>query len=261
MLRIVLATANPHKLDELRAIFAELLPPTKIQLTGLDTYASKIALKEPAETGSSFEQNATIKAISYAQQTQQVCLADDSGLEIDALGGKPGVISSHYSSDGREIGLTRAQRDAANNARVLAELRGTPPARRTARFVCVMVLATPASGHSRDSGLPKSFSGVFEGRIGLPADESHPDTHTTHTTHAHATHARKPPDPALVVPRGTHGFGYDPLFLVAPDFKLTSAELPPDEKNRLSHRAAAARAAATWIAQHRDPLALLRGGA
>jgi XTP/dITP diphosphohydrolase len=252
MLRIVLATANPHKLEELRAIFAELLPPTKIQLTGLDTYASKIALKEPAETGSSFEQNATIKAISYAQQTQQVCLADDSGLEIDALSGKPGVISSHYSSDGREIGLTRAQRDAANNARVLAELRGTPPARRNARFVCVMVLATPASGHSRDSGLPKSFSGVFEGRIGLPHDEPHADTH--------ATHARKP-DPALIVPRGTNGFGYDPLFLVAPDFKQTSAELSPDEKNRLSHRAAAARAAATWIAQHRDPLALLRGGA
>lgn len=247
MLRIVLATANPHKLDELRAIFAELLPVTEIQLTGLDTYASKVALKEPAETGSSFEQNATIKAISYAQQTQQVCLADDSGLEIDALGGRPGVISSHYSSDGREIGLTRAQRDAANNARVLAELRGTPPARRSARFVCVMVLATPASGHSRDSGLPKSFSGVFEGRIGLPHDEPHADARSG--------------DPALIVPRGTHGFGYDPLFLVAPDFKQTSAELSPEEKNRLSHRAAAARAAATWIAEHRESLARLRGGA
>ena len=77
---------------------------------------------EPSETGSTFEQNAAIKALSYAHQTGRPCLADDSGLEVDALNGAPGVISSHYSTDGVETGLTREQRDAANNRRLLREL-------------------------------------------------------------------------------------------------------------------------------------------
>lgn len=98
---------------------------------------------EPAETGATFEENATIKARSYARQTGLPCLADDSGLEVDALGGRPGVISSHYSTDGADTGLGRAERDRLNNERLLRDLCGIPPDRRTARFVCVMVLCDP----------------------------------------------------------------------------------------------------------------------
>lgn len=216
MEEIVLATANPHKVDELRAIFAA----AGISVLGLNDLPVGClpvgGLREPDESGSTFEANATIKALSYAAQTGRMCLADDSGIEIDALamsGGtpRPGVISSHYSTDGRETGLHRAERDAANNARVLKELEGVPPERRTARFVCVMVLARSASGTAPAKVLATS-RGTFEGRIGIPPR----------------------------VPSGTNGFGYDPLFLVAPDFARTGAELTSDEKNRLSHRASAA---------------------
>lgn len=215
---IVLATANPHKIEELRAIFAA----ARISVVGLgDLSRMEIpsgGLREPEETGRTFEENATIKALSYAQQTGRMCLADDSGIEIDALAlrdgtPRPGVISSHYSTDGRETGLNRAERDAANNARVLRELAGVPPERRTARFVCVMVLARPASGTTPARVLATS-RGTFEGRIGIPPR----------------------------VPSGANGFGYDPLFLVAPEFARTGAELTSKEKNRLSHRAMAAEA-------------------
>jgi XTP/dITP diphosphohydrolase len=162
---------------------------------------------EPEEHGRTFEENATIKALSYAAQTGRVCLADDSGLEVDALNGAPGVISSHYSTDGRETGMTRAQRDAANNQQLLRELEPTPPARRTARFVCVMCLA------QADRGVLATSRGTFEGRIGLPGD----------------------------VPRGGGGFGYDPLFVLPAPDNRTSAELSPGEKNSRSHRGAAAR--------------------
>lgn len=216
MTPIVLATANPHKVEEICAIFGA----AGISVIGLnDLPADSVprgGLREPEETGATFQANATIKALSYAAQTGRTCLADDSGIEIDALAladgtPRPGVISSHYSTDGRETGLSRAERDAANNARVLRELEGLPPARRAARFVCVMALASPAR-------ILATSRGTFEGRIGIPPR----------------------------VPAGEHGFGYDPLFLVAPDFSRTGAELPSDEKNRLSHRA---RAAAAMIGQ------------
>jgi XTP/dITP diphosphohydrolase len=198
---IVLATANPHKIHELRGI----LGSHNLQLLGLNELGHP-APPEPAETGTTFEQNASIKALAYAAATGLPCLADDSGLEIDALDGRPGVISSHFSTDGLETGLTRAQRDAANNARVLRELDAVPLDRRSARFVCVMALA-------HEDKLLALARGTFEGRMGLPGD----------------------------VPRGGEGFGYDPLFLVAPDYRQTSAELTPAEKNSRSHRAAAAR--------------------
>lgn len=216
MVPIVLATANPHKVDELRAIFAAAgidviglndLPPDSLPEGGL---------REPEETGRTFEENATIKAVSYAQQTGRVCLADDSGIEIDALAmadgtPRPGVISSHYSTDGRETGMSRAERDAANNARVLRELEGVREEDRTSRFVCVMVVAGPASG-STPAKILATSRGTFEGRIGVPPR----------------------------VPAGGNGFGYDPLFLVAPEFERTGAELASEEKNRMSHRARAA---------------------
>lgn len=200
--RVVIATGNPHKVEELRRLLA--LPG--VEFVGLSDLPGP--LEEPEETGRSFEDNAKIKALSYARQTGLPCLADDSGLEVDALDGAPGVISSHYCTDGREERMPRAERDRANNERLLRELEGVPPDERSARFVCVMVLAggglEAVGAHSR---------GTFEGRIGLAGD----------------------------VPRGEGGFGYDPLFLVAPWFDRTSAELASEEKNRLSHRGEAAR--------------------
>jgi XTP/dITP diphosphohydrolase len=209
---IVIATGNPHKVTELREILArEGL--TGVEFVGL---ADVGPTTEPHESGKTFAENATIKALGYAKQTGLPCLADDSGLEVDALQGRPGVISSHYYNDGRDDGKPREERDALNNQRVLRELEGIPPEQRSARFVCVMALALP------NSPIPAALTrGTFEGRIGTPPH----------------------------VPRGSHGFGYDPLFLVAPDFARTSSELDPAEKNRLSHRAHAARAMAREIAQ------------
>ncbi len=208
---IVLASGNPHKLEELSAIFGSLAPG--VRLAGLREASAGRSLPEPAEVGLTFEENARIKALEYAAATGRMCLADDSGLEIDALGGRPGVISSHYATDGRETGASRAERDAAINARVMRELAGVPAARRTARFVCVMVLAEPGR-------VLATARGTFEGRIGEEGQ----------------------------VPRGEGGFGYDPLFLVGPGFDRTSAELSPTEKNERSHRGRAAAAMAGRLA-------------
>lgn len=202
MSKIVLATANPHKVEELRAIL------TGVELLGLgDVPGGPFA--EPQEVGTSFAQNAKIKAMAYASATGHLCLADDSGLVIDALGGRPGVISSHYYNDGMDDGKGRAERDALNNARVLRELEGVGEGQRTARFVCVMALARPRLGGAE---VLATSEGAFEGRIGVPPR----------------------------VPSGGNGFGYDPLFLVAPEFARTGAELSSEEKNARSHRAQAA---------------------
>lgn len=208
--QIVLATANPHKVAELNAI----LSPLGIEVMGLQGLPGG-PFQEPRETGSTFEQNAAIKALSYAAQTGRLCLADDSGLEIDALDGRPGVISSHYSTDGLETGMSREQRDRANNERVLLQLQGVPPDDRGARFVCCMCLAEPPTPGFPEGRILARSRGVFEGRIGVPPR----------------------------VPAGLGGFGYDPLFLVtAPPHHgaVTSAELPTEEKHRLSHRGSAA---------------------
>jgi XTP/dITP diphosphohydrolase len=206
-----MATGNPHKVAELRQLLAPALQSLGLSLIGLADLP--ISTLEPAETGHTFQANATIKALSYAQQTGNLCLADDSGLEVDALHGRPGVISSHYATDGIETGLSRDQRDTANLQRVLRELHAIPPAQRTARFVCVMVLAGP------DGSILGHVCGTCQGRIGSPPD----------------------------VPRGTSGFGYDPIFLVSPDHQLTSAELSPDAKNAISHRGDAARKIITLL--------------
>jgi non-canonical purine NTP pyrophosphatase (RdgB/HAM1 family) len=223
--RIVLATSNPHKLDELNAIFAAA-GLVGVRLIGLRDIQTLRPLVEPAENGATFEANATIKAISYAQQLGLPALADDSGLEIDALDGRPGVISSHYCTDGRETGMKREERDAANNARVMRELASVPREKRTARFVCVMKLATPSREAETMPSVIASSRGTFDGIIGLDTE----------------------------VPRGDNGFGYDPLFLVAPDYRIVSAQLPPDEKNAMSHRGHAARAMA------RELQAMVRAG-
>lgn len=230
-LHILVATQNPHKVEEIQAIFDR----ERVEGVKLRTIADAgfTDLPEPAEVGTTFQENATIKAVAYARATGHVCLADDSGLEIDALGGRPGVISSHYSTDGKETGLTRAQRDAANNARVLRELVGLDLSRRTARFRCVMALARPrmqtsgtgfqpvrgTQAQQIDVDILHVASGSMEGAIGIPPR----------------------------VPSGGNGFGYDPLFLVAPDFAQTGAELESREKNAISHRAGAAKDMAKFL--------------
>lgn len=217
MEEIIIATGNPHKVTEMRAIFRA----HGIPVAGLQDLGRRFL--EPDEHGATFEENAAIKALSYASQTGRLCLADDSGLEVDALGGAPGVISSHFASGGVETGASRARRDAENNERLLRELEGLPPERRAARFVCVMCLASPGTGATGPRILATT-RGTFEGRIGLREER---------------------------VPRGEHGFGYDPLFIV--DDGRTSAELSPPEKNARSHRAAAATAMAEEIVRLLSP--------
>lgn len=212
MSTIVLATQNPGKVGELRS----LLQNSSIDILGLSDLSD--SFPEPDETGQTFIENATIKAVEYAKLTGMHCLADDSGLMIDELGGRPGVISSHYAFDGvaegRASEMTRQQRDEHNIDRVLAELDGIPLEDRSARFVCVMVLADP------EGKIIATSEGTFEGRIGFPIDEPNGI-------------------PSETVPRGDHGFGYDPIFLVHPDYLQTSAELDAAQKNAISHRGAA----------------------
>jgi XTP/dITP diphosphohydrolase len=209
---ILFATGNPHKLGELRAI----LEPLGFRVIGLDSL--KEQPDEPEENGETFEDNARDKAIAYAQATGLVCLAEDSGLEVDALGGAPGVYSARYAG----VEGSRAERDAANNEKLLGALRDVPRARRSARFVCAMCLATP-EGH-----VLCETRGTYEG---LVAD----------------------------APRGSGGFGYDPL-LMLPDVGKTSAELTPEEKHARSHRGAAARALAAWLRERGAPTAGATGG-
>jgi XTP/dITP diphosphohydrolase len=180
---LVIATANAGKLTEFQALLAGL-PFAPVSQTSM-------GVPSPAETGASFAANALIKARHAAATTGEAAIADDSGLEVDALGGAPGVYSARYAGDGAG--------DAANNAKLLAALAGLPPASRRARYRCALVYVD-----GPDDPQPLEAEGCWEGLI-------------------------------LDVPRGSGGFGYDPYFWL-PERNITAAELPPDEKNRLSHR-------------------------
>lgn len=180
--RLVLATGNAGKVRELRALLG---PAWELRLQ------SAFGVHPVPETGATFLDNALLKARHAARLTGWPALADDSGLEVDALGGAPGVHSARYAGEGAT--------DAENNRRLLAELAGVPTARRTARFRCVLAFVRDV-----DDPDPLTAVGVWEGLI-------------------------------LDAPRGSGGFGYDPLFWV-PALGRTSAELEADEKNRHSHR-------------------------
>jgi XTP/dITP diphosphohydrolase len=197
---LLVATGNPHKVEEIEAV----LGPLGFRLEGLGSVGRD--LPEPEEDGETFEANARIKAVAYARMTGRRCLADDSGLEVDALDGAPGVRSARFAG----IGATRSERDAANNALLLERLREVPAARRHARFVCAMCVADP------DGTIVAESRGTFPGVI-------------------------------LDAPRGTNGFGYDPL-LFLPAEGRSSAELTADEKNARSHRGHAARLIALRLA-------------
>jgi len=130
-MKLVLATTNPHKVREMR----EILGPLGLELESLDELG--VSVPEPAESAATLEGNARIKAVAYARALGRTCLADDSGLEVDALGGAPGVHSARYAGSG----ATRNERDRANREKLLAELRQLGPVSRVARLVCVLCLA------------------------------------------------------------------------------------------------------------------------
>jgi XTP/dITP diphosphohydrolase len=192
--RIVIATNNRGKLRE----FQELLAESGFELVT----PSDLGLEwEVEETGSTFEENATLKALDAARATGMLAFADDSGLEVDYLDGRPGIFSARYAGGDRIDGSLDERQQCEM---VLREMQGVPDERRTARFRCVIAIATP-------EGEVHTVDGVFEGRIAREI-------------------------------RGENGFGYDPIFLL-PGRGVTSAELPPDEKNAISHRGQAARKA------------------
>jgi XTP/dITP diphosphohydrolase len=190
MPRLLLATNNQGKVKEFRELLQgcgwELVTPQDIGLA-LDF----------EESGVTFAENAIIKAEAYVRASGLPSLADDSGLEVDALGGRPGIHSARYAGEDRT--------DEERVTKLLEELRDVPDDRRTARFRAVIAIKMP----ERDVEL---VEGTVEGKIGYE-------------------------------PRGENGFGYDPVF-VLPDRGMTTAELPSDEKNAISHRGIAARKAA-----------------
>lgn len=149
---VLLATGNPHKLEEVRAV----LEPLGWSVLGLDDLPGP-APEEPVEDGDTFEANARIKAQAYAAATGRLALADDSGLEVDALDGAPGVRSARFAG----VDGDRATRDAANNRLLVERLAGTAEADRAARFVCTMCLAAP------DGAVLAETRGTFDGVIVL----------------------------------------------------------------------------------------------
>ncbi len=196
--RIVVATRNPGKLREIRV----LLAPLPVPLVGLEAFP---ALRLPPE-GDDYAANAVAKARAAAAATGTPALADDSGLEVEGLGGAPGPRSARWG--GPELD------DAGRVARLLAELEGRGGPARRARFVCAAALALP------DGEVATSF-GALRGRIAAS-------------------------------PRGRSGFGYDPVFEVDAQGR-TLAELPPDEKDRISHRAQAFRPLRVALLAHLAP--------
>jgi XTP/dITP diphosphohydrolase len=200
MRRILIATSNPGKLRD----FAGAAAVHGIQIAGLPDFSS---LPLVVEDGHTFEENARKKAEEYSSYVPgEIVVADDSGLEVDALSGAPGVHSARYAADAPHLADANTD-DEANNGRVLRELKNVPAEKRTGRFVCILAAA-------RDGKTLATFRGAAEGLI-------------------------------LDAPRGANGFGYDPLFYF-PQIQKTFAELSAEEKSRYSHRGAAFRQFLDW---------------
>jgi XTP/dITP diphosphohydrolase len=205
MRKILIATSNPGKLRD----FAGAAQHHGVEVAGVPGFSS---LPTVVEDGLTFEANARKKAETYSRNARgQIVVADDSGLEIDALHGAPGVHSARYAApdlhNKQPYEADANTDDEANNARVLRELNGVPPSQRTGRFVCVLAAA-------RDGKTLATFRGAAEGVI-------------------------------LDAPRGANGFGYDPLFYF-PQIEKTFAELSAEEKSKYSHRGAAFREFLDW---------------
>lgn len=184
MKALVIATKNAGKLLE----FKQMLGGLPYRIMSLIDFPD-IDIRED---GKSFDENALIKARTVAVQTGLLALGDDSGLEVEALGGKPGILTARYAGEGAS--------DEDNIKKLLSEMENVPWERRQARFVCSLALVFPEGGFFVERGFCN----------GIIAEK----------------------------PRGEHGFGYDPVFYL-PEYNKTMAELPDDEKNRISHRARA----------------------
>jgi XTP/dITP diphosphohydrolase len=211
MRKVLIATSNAGKLRD----FAGAARALGIEIAGIPNFAP---LPLVVEDGDTFEANARKKAEEYSVYVPgEIVLADDSGLEVDALNGEPGVHSARYAApDLLNVAPHEADEntdDEMNNARVLRELKGVPAEKRTGRFVCVLVAA-------RDGRTLATFRGVAEGVI-------------------------------LDSPRGAGGFGYDPLFYF-PAIQKSFAELSAEEKAKYSHRGAAFRKFLEWYAAHAE---------
>jgi XTP/dITP diphosphohydrolase len=202
---ILLATNNAHKVEEIRALFET----AGIAVESLSE--AGVELPEPVEDQPTFSGNAARKARHYARGTGRLCLADDSGLIVDALEGAPGVRSARFAG----VTGSRAEVDAANNRKLIEQLKPLPPNQRSARFVCVMALAS-------DRGVLAEVTGSVKGHI-------------------------------VLEPRGHNGFGYDPHFVVD-ELGRTAAELCPDQKNAISHRGRAARKMLATLQAGLNPL-------
>lgn len=189
MIKLLIATNNPAKLRE----YLEILRDLPLALTSLAQEGIDLMVEEK---GKSYAENAILKARAYARASGLLTLADDSGLEVEALEGEPGILSSRYAGPGAS--------DEERNQLLLRRLQGIPWEQRRARFRCTIAIATP-------EGEVQTVEGTCEGIIAFE-------------------------------PRGKHGFGYDPIFYL-PQYGCTMAELPPEVKNRISHRARAAQKA------------------
>jgi len=201
MRKVLIATSNPGKLRD----FAGAAAARGVEIASIPNFASLPAVIEDGQT---FEANARKKAEQYSRAVPgEIVLADDSGLEVDSLEGAPGVHSARYAA-AEPHKADHNTDDDANNARVLRELTGVPPEKRSARFVCLIAAA-------RDGKTLATFRGVAEGQI-------------------------------LDHLQGTGGFGYDPMFYFPP-IQKTFAELTPEEKANYSHRGAAFRKFLEWI--------------
>jgi XTP/dITP diphosphohydrolase len=187
--RVVLATGNPGKLRQ----FSELLGESGLALVR----QSDFGIEPPPETGSTFLENSLLKARNAARLTGLPAIADDSGIEVDVLGGRPGLYSARYAGEGAN--------DEQNLRKMLLELENVPAANRTARYRSIIVFLL-----SPDDPAPLIGEGVWEGAI-------------------------------ATAPRGSGGFGYDPIFIPRGDTR-TAAELPVEERNEHSHRGKASRA-------------------
>lgn len=200
MRRILIATSNPGKIRD----FAGAASVQGIEVASLPNFAS---LPPVIEDGATFEANARKKAEAYSRYAAgELVIADDSGLEVDALGGAPGVHSARYAADEPQAAEANTD-DEANNAKLVREIRCAPPEKRSGRFVCWIAAA-------REGKILAVFEGKAEGIIVEQA-------------------------------RGSNGFGYDPLFYF-PRIGKTFAELSPEQKAKYSHRGAAFRAFLDW---------------
>jgi XTP/dITP diphosphohydrolase len=202
MTRILIASSNPGKLRD----FAGAAASHNIEVAPIPDFSSLPAV---IEDGPTFEANARKKAEAYSFYAPgEMVLADDSGLEVDALAGAPGIHSARYAAEAPHLVQDNTD-DEANNARLVRELKNVPEDKRTGRFVCVIAAA-------RDGKTLQIFRGVVEGII-------------------------------LTAPRGSNGFGYDPLFYF-PQIQKTFAELSAEEKSNYSHRGTAFRLFLEWYA-------------